>query len=191
MGWVQQPPPDPPPVVFADDPFLRNAGRQIGDEPPLYYALPALVCSLPLPLPAQVHLMRLVSGLFFVATAPVAWWAVRPLWPQRIAPVAAVAGTVAGLPMLAFLSAGVNNDSAVALAGALTFGLLVRYVRRPRLAGVGRCAVQSVGGLRQKRALCWRRWPWRCWVGGWFRPGGDCIGSGSWPSCCWPCCSWP
>ena len=129
---VQQPPPDPPPVVFADDPFLRNAGRQIGDEPPLYYALPALVCSLPLPLPAQVHLMRLVSGLFFVATAPVAWWAVRPLWPQRIAPVAAVAGTVAGLPMLAFLSAGVNNDSAVALAGALTFGLLVRYVRRPR-----------------------------------------------------------
>lgn len=129
---VQQLWPDPLPVVFADDPFLRNAGRQSGDEPPLYYIVPALVCGLPLPLPAQVHLMRLVSGLFFVLTVPVAWWAVRPVWGQRTAPVAAVAGTVAGLPMLAFLSAGVNNDSLVTLVGAVAFGLLVRLVHRPR-----------------------------------------------------------
>lgn len=129
---VQQQPPDPLPATFADDPFLRNAGRQIGDEPQLYYIVPALVCGLPLPLPAQVHLMRLVSGLFFVLTVPAAWWAVRPLWPGRTVAVAAIAGTVAGLPMLAFLSAGVNNDSLVTLVGAVAFGLLVRLVHRPR-----------------------------------------------------------
>lgn len=129
---VRQPMPDRTPAGFADDPFLRNAGRQSGDEPPLYYLVPALVCGLPLSLPAQVHLMRLVSGLFFVLTVPAAWWAVRPVWSRRPRPVAAVAATVAGLPMLAFLSAGVNNDSLVTLVGAVAFGLLVRLVHRPR-----------------------------------------------------------
>ncbi len=129
---VGQPLPAQLPDGFADDPFLRNAGRQRGDEPPLYYTVPALICGLPLPLSAQVHLMRLVSGLFFVLAVPVAWWAVRPLWPDRRTPVVAVAATMAALPMLAFLSAGVNNDSLVTLVGAATFALLVRLVRRPR-----------------------------------------------------------
>ncbi len=128
---VRQPVPDPLPASFAQDPFLRNAGRQSGDEPPLYYIVPALVCGLPLPLSAQVHLMRLVSGLFFVLTVPAAWWAVGPLWPAQPGPLIAMAATVAGLPMLAFLSAGVNNDSLLTLVGAVTFGLLVRLLRRP------------------------------------------------------------
>ena len=52
---VRQPTPDPLPSRFADDPFLRNAGRQVGDESPVYYWLPALICRLPLAL-SLIHI---------------------------------------------------------------------------------------------------------------------------------------
>lgn len=125
---VQQPTPDPLPSRFADDPFLRNAGRQVGDESPIYYWLPALICRMPLALPVQVHLMRLVSGLFFVAGVLAMWWATGPLWGQTPTARLAAAAAVAGLPMLAFLAGGVNNDSLAVLGGILTFGCLLRVV---------------------------------------------------------------
>ena len=34
---VRAPWPAPLPLAFADDPFLAHSGRQVGDEPPLYY----------------------------------------------------------------------------------------------------------------------------------------------------------
>ncbi|WP_423222321.1 DUF2142 domain-containing protein [Candidatus Amarolinea aalborgensis] len=123
---VRQPTPDPLPSRFADDPFLRNAGRQVGDESPLYYWLPALICRTPLALPVQVRLMRLASGLFFVAGVLAMWWAVGPLWPQAPGARMAATAAVAGLPMLAFLAGGVNNDSLAVLGGTLTFGCLLR-----------------------------------------------------------------
>ena len=125
---VRQPTPDPLPSRFADDPFLRNAGRQVGDESPIYYWLPALICRLPLALPVQVRLMRLVSGLFFVMAVLAMWWATGPLWRQAPGARLAATAAVAGLPMLAFLAGGVNNDSLAVLAGTLMFGSLLRWV---------------------------------------------------------------
>ncbi len=120
---VRQSTPDPLPARFADDPFLRNAGRQVGDEASISYWLPAAICRLPLALALQVRLMRLASGFFFALATLAQWWAAAPL-PRslRLATTAAVAG----LPMLAFLAGGVNNDSAATLAATLMFGCLLR-----------------------------------------------------------------
>lgn len=144
---VRQPTPDPLPARFADDPFLRNAGRQVGDESPIYYWLPALICRLPLALPAQVRLMRLASGLFFVMTVLAMWWASGPLW--REAPGARLAATaaVAGLPMLAFLAGGVNNDSLAVLGGTVTFGCLLRLALADHARGRAALALLVMAGL--------------------------------------------
>jgi hypothetical protein len=175
---VRQPVPDPLPTQFSDDPFLRNAGRQVGDESPFYYLLPALICRLPLDLPLQVHLMRLVSGGFFVLTVLAAWWAARAVWPDSLSPVVAVAAGVAGLPMLAFLGGAVSNDSLAALLGAITFGLLARWAWKPRWsavlllllsAGLAALAKKTAAFLLPLAGLAviwmlpegWRRWRWR------------------------------
>ncbi len=128
---VREPTPDPLPATFAQDPFLRRAGRQVGDETPLYYLIPALICRLPLAVPLIVYLMRLVSAAFYVLTVGATWWAARGLWSTARGPVIAMTAAVAGLPMLAFLGGAVNNDSLALLMGMLAFGCLMRFIRRP------------------------------------------------------------
>ena len=144
---VRQPTPDPLPNRFADDPFLRNAGRQVGDESPIYYWLPALICRLPLALPAQVRLMRLASGLFFVMTVLAMWWATGPLWRETPGARLAATAAVAGLPMLAFLAGGVNNDIMAVLGGTVTFGCLLRLALADRARGRAALALLVMAGL--------------------------------------------
>ena len=122
--WVREPTPDPLPTTFDQSPFLRKAGRQVGDEPALYYLLPALICRLPLEVSLMVRLMRLVSASYYVLAVGAAWWAARGIWPATRGPVVAMTAAVAGLPMLAFLGGAVNNDSLALLAGLLAFGCL-------------------------------------------------------------------
>ncbi len=179
---VRQPVPEPLPAQFSDDPFLRNAGRQVGDEFPLYYLVPALICRLPLTLLVQVHLMRLVSGLFFVLAVLATWWAGGAIWPEQQSPIIGVTAAMAGLPMLAFLSGGVSNDSLVTLLGTVTFGLLARWVSpglpradRKQLhiaAGVLLCALLAVVAKKTAAflvplaslAVAWSLYQgWHCW----------------------------
>ncbi len=77
--WTQvhAPQPAPLPLAFADDPFLARSGRQAGDEPPLYYLIPALICRTGLSIEARLRLIRLFGALLFGLTGVVAVWGVR------------------------------------------------------------------------------------------------------------------
>ncbi len=77
--WTQvhAPRPTPLPLAFADDPFLARSGRQVGDEPPLYYLIPALICRTGLSIEARLRLIRLFGALLFGLTGVVAVWGVR------------------------------------------------------------------------------------------------------------------
>ena len=174
--WVREATPDPLPAAFDEDPFLRRAARQVGDEPAWYYAALAPICRLPIDLETQVYLMRLVSSVFFMLMALAVWWAAAGVWPRDLAPVIATTGAAAGLPMLAFIGGAVNNDNPAALFGALTFGCLVRLRQRPgwRLA-LATLALALLAAMTKKTtafllplaglacvqlvAPVWRRWP--------------------------------
>ena len=71
---VRAPWPAPLPLAFADDPFLARSGRQAGDEPPLYYLIPALICRTGLTIEARLRLIRLFGALLFGLTGVVAAW---------------------------------------------------------------------------------------------------------------------
>jgi len=176
--WVREATPDPLPTTFDGDPFLRRAARQVGDEPAWYYAALAPICRLPVGLETQVYLMRLVSSGFFVLTVLAVWWAAVGIWPRALAPVVATAGAAAGLPMLAFIGGAVNNDNLAMLLGALAFGCLARFGRRPgwRLAAAT-LLIAILAAMTKKTAAfliplaglacvqlvapVWRRWPWQ------------------------------
>lgn len=133
---VRQPPPAPLPPVFAADPFLAKSGRQVGDEPPLYYLLPAQICRLNWPLEARLRLVRLMGAVLFGFTGVVAVWAWRVHW------VAAAQWTplvVVLLPMPAFISGSANNDALALLTATAVFAAVLRIQRLgftwPRAAG--------------------------------------------------------
>jgi hypothetical protein len=196
--WVREPVPIPLPASLDEDPFFRRAGRQVGDEPPLYYLLPALICRMPLDLPLTVRLMRLTSVGWYVLTVLAAWWAGRGIWPGRVGPVMALAGAVAWLPMLAFLGGAVNNDCLATLLGTLTFGGLVRLVSRPRgeiAAGALSAALLAVATKKTAAFLVvlvplacaiplarsWSRWP-RGWQIASLALISACLAALIWPS---------
>ncbi len=74
---VRAPWPVPLPLSFAADPFLVRSGRQAGDEPPLYYLVPALICRSGLPIETRLRLIRLFGALLFGLTGMAAAWGVR------------------------------------------------------------------------------------------------------------------
>lgn len=133
---VRQPKPASLPAVFAADPFLVKSGRQIGDEPPLYYLLPAQICRLNWPLEVRLRLVRLVGAAMFGLTGVVAVWA----W--RGHPALAAQGTplvLVLLPMPAFISGSANNDALALLTATAVFAAGLRIQRLgltwPRAAG--------------------------------------------------------
>jgi hypothetical protein len=118
-----------------DRPLRQVGNGSAGDvdpEPPLYYALQALPYRVGESgtLVTRVALMRLVSALLAGATALLAFLFVRECLPSR-----AWAWTVGGLvvacvPMLGYVSGGVNPDALLFAVSAALFLCVARAFRR-------------------------------------------------------------
>ena len=80
---VRAPWPAPLPLSFESDPFLYRSGRQVGDEPLLYYLVPALICRTGLPIEARLRLIRLFGAVLFGLTGVVAAWGLGGEGKQR------------------------------------------------------------------------------------------------------------
>ena len=124
--------PDPLPATFAEaeDFWLRHAGTQVTDEPPLYYVLPALFCRLLSGLEGQLWAIRVYSAALSAGVVLFGWLTARELWPTRRALPLAVAAWLGLQPMAAFIGASANNNALVNLGGAALAFTLVRGRRR-------------------------------------------------------------
>lgn len=145
--WTQvhAPQPAPPPLAFADDPFLARSGRQVGDEPPLYYLIPALICRTGLPIEARVRLIRLFGALLFGLTGVAAAWGVTgegrqigehlertsspapPIYQSTNLPFLPL--LIILLPMPAFIAGSANNDTLAMLTATALFAAVLRVQR--------------------------------------------------------------
>jgi len=128
--WVGSSTVEPLPASFAEDPFLLRSGRQVGDEPPLYYLVPAIICHLTPSIELRVRLIRFYSLLLTTLAAGVAALAAWELFPNDRWLAAAVASLQALLPMVAFIGSSLNNDALALLSGNLLFWALIRACRR-------------------------------------------------------------
>lgn len=166
---VRAPQPAVLPASFAADPFLLRSASQIGDEPPLYYLVPAALCQLPLPLAVQVRLMRLFGAALFGLAAAVTAWAWRggthDRWQAGMARWQPL--LLALLPMPAFIAGSVNNDSLALLTGTVTVAAMMRGQRlgwtRRRVGGV---LIAAVLALVSKKTA-WFVLPWLLALAGW------------------------
>jgi hypothetical protein len=147
---VRAPWPAPLPSSFAADPFLERSGRQIGDEPPLYYLLPALICRSALPIEARLRLIRLFGAVLFGFTGVVAAWGAsgqgnKETEKQRAAADLQTSGGNSSLlvslfpyllayflvllPMPAFIAGSANNDALAMLTATAVFAAVLRIQR--------------------------------------------------------------
>jgi 4-amino-4-deoxy-L-arabinose transferase-like glycosyltransferase len=129
-------------VVDGQVPSSRRAAIEMGGkepEPPLYYALESIAyrAASGAPLIDRIAVMRLLSALLAGATALLCFLFVRECLPGR--PWAWTVGGlgVAFVPMLGFISGGVNPDALLYALSAGLFLCVARAWRRgltPRLA---------------------------------------------------------
>ena len=125
---VRELPPDPLPASFAADSFLLRSGRQVGDEPPAYYLIPAILCRLSASTETRLRLMRVFGALLWGATGlALAWgWSGGAASRLRILHPA----VLVLLPMPAFIAASANNDGMAAAAAAFSFAAVLRIQRQ-------------------------------------------------------------
>ncbi|HEX4806527.1 MAG TPA: DUF2142 domain-containing protein [Conexibacter sp.] len=117
----------------------NGAGKEVGGEPPLYYALQAVPYTLAGggTVLDRLALMRVLAALLGGVTVLFTFLFLREALPA--VPEAWTVGAlgVAFTPMFAFMSSGVNSDNLLYAASAALFYLLARGFRRglsPRLA---------------------------------------------------------
>lgn len=134
--------PEPLPTSFADDSFLRRAGRQVGRQPPLYYIVPALAFRVVRGVDAQARVARLYSVLLSVLTVLAAGWGARQAFEGDLLLAVGVPATLALAPMVAFVGSAVNNDGLANLASALVWAALVAAFRH----GVSRRRALALAG---------------------------------------------
>lgn len=160
------PTPDPLPATFLDDPFLARSGQQVGDEPPLFYRLPAALCRSGWPPEAVLMAMRLMGALLFGLAAAATAWAWQPSHGQGGAvPFALQHGlTVALLPMPAFIAGSANNDSLALFAATAAFAYTVRAQRLGWTLGraLATAALAALALASKKTALFLA--PWLLWL---------------------------
>jgi 4-amino-4-deoxy-L-arabinose transferase-like glycosyltransferase len=106
--------------------------REVGAEPPLFYALQAVPYALASggTVLARLQLMRLLSALLAGVTVLFVYLFVREALPAVPEACAVGALGVAFAPMFAFVSGGVNSDALLFAASAALFYLLARGFRR-------------------------------------------------------------
>jgi hypothetical protein len=165
---VRQPQPDPLPPGFAADAFLVRSGQQVDDEPPLYYAVAALLCRVGqrLPMATRLVLVRLLGALLFGFTGVVTAWAWRSAFGIQQAVLLVL------LPMPAFIAGSANNDVLAMLTATAVFAAVVRLQRLGwswrRLAGLAALLVLALLSKKTNAFLV----PWLALVGlasGWQR----------------------
>lgn len=124
---IGRPMPDPLPLSFLHDPDLV---RQVGDEPPLYYIVPALLYrTVPSP-EALLYLMRGTSVLLTALTVLLVALSARELFPRRPVLQVAIVALPALAPMVAYIGSSANNDSAATLISTAALWVLLRGIRR-------------------------------------------------------------
>lgn len=165
---VRQPPPAALPAAVAADPFLARSGRQIGDETPLYYVGPALVCALGrnTAIEARLTWIRLWGAVLFGLSAVATAWAWQSTFGLRQALL------LAALPMPAFIAGSANNDALAMLTASAVFAAVVRAQRlgwsRRRLLGLALLLALALLSKKTNAFLV----PWLATVGavaGWRR----------------------
>ena len=109
------------PASFADDPFLRHAGRQVGRQPFAYYIVPALAFRLTSDVNVQARLARYYSVVLYALTVVVAGWVAREIFAADLLLAVGMPATLALAPMFAYAGSAINNDSLANLTGALTW----------------------------------------------------------------------
>lgn len=123
--FTRQPRPTPLPARFQEIPFLRRSGTQLGNEPALYYLLPALLFPL-LPASPTLHLYLgrlytvLMGGLLLLVGARAA----RYRFPTRPELACASMWVLALLPMPTFIHAMFNSNAFKDLVGAALFAVI-------------------------------------------------------------------
>ena len=80
--------------------------------------------------PLAVHVARLLSLAFSTLAIMLTYWAALSLWPGNIPLAALAAGLVAFDPMVAFMAAIVQNDTATLASGAAVVLMLSQSLRR-------------------------------------------------------------
>ncbi|HZV74334.1 MAG TPA: DUF2142 domain-containing protein [Conexibacter sp.] len=110
----------------------NGAAREVGGEPPLFYALQAIPYNLAEGGSAldRLQLMRLLSALLAGVTVLFVYLFVREALPAIPETWAVGALGVAFLPSFDFISGGVNSDALLFAASAALFYLLARGFQR-------------------------------------------------------------
>lgn len=125
--------PPPPETVdsFLADRDLAHSGRQVGNEPPLYYVFAAAAYLLAehQSIETQLYAMRLVSVVMTSITGALAALAACDLFPRRLDMQLLVPSLVVFHPMLTYIGVSVNNDILGVLLASLLFWILVRLAR--------------------------------------------------------------
>lgn len=141
---IQREPVESPPVGFyragdlAEYPATHVIDNQyiyypqVGDEPPTYYILPALLYGLSTGQSStyRLYLMRLASVVFWVGTGGAVWCASRWLFPDQRELSLAVLTVVACNPMLSHIGTVLSNDGLTVLWSTLALGAAVLVLRR-------------------------------------------------------------
>lgn len=112
---------------------------QIGNEPPTYYLLPALLYEWSAEQDATFHLyvMRIGSVFFWVCLAAATWWASRELSPDQARLALAAVTLVIFNPMLSHICTVLSNDGLAALWSTLALGVLTVIYRKGMTWGRG------------------------------------------------------
>jgi hypothetical protein len=131
--------------------------RQVGSDPPLYFALAALPLKLlsTSSIEQQLLALRLLGVLITAGTVLCAYAAARELLPRARGFAVAAALLPALQPMFIFIGAGAGNDSLANLIGAALGWTIVGLARRG--FSVGRAAallaLLLAGGLTKRTLL--------------------------------------
>jgi len=154
-AFTGQPTPEILPAHLADDPWLSNAGTQIGGESPLYYVVPALLTTAFPDIERQAHALRVYSVSLYTLTILAIAIGSRALFRRDALLHKGIPLFVALTPMPTFVGSIINNDALANLSAATFFAVLAStWPRRWRLPQVSAILASLAIAVLAKRT-CW------------------------------------